>query len=139
MKQKGKMVNAVNGKSMEQLRTETEKISQYIRQCGYNLIELWECKWTQLKCHCLNLRQFIQKQRKHLHNKPFMTEKEIIDAVKSNELFGLVECDISVPPHLKAHFAEMTPIFKNIKISLDDVGETMRQFVRENKLMSQPC
>ena len=37
MKQKGKMVNAVNGKSMEQLRTETEKISQYIRQCGYNL------------------------------------------------------------------------------------------------------
>ena len=68
-----------------------------------------------------------------------MTEKEIIDAVKSNELSGLVECDISVPPHLKAHFAEMTPIFKNIKISLDDVGETMRQFVRENKLISQPC
>ena len=67
-----------------------------------------------------------------------MTEEQILTGVRNNSFFGLVECDVEVPQHLRKHFSEMAPIFKNIKISLDDIGEMMREYAAENKLMSQP-
>ena len=50
----------------------------------------------------------------------------------------MVLCDIRVPKELKDYFSEMTPIFKNIKISREDVGEPMREYAIANKLMPQP-
>ena len=50
----------------------------------------------------------------------------ILELVKSECLFGMVLCDIMVPEELKDYFSEMTPIFNNIKISQEDVGEPMR-------------
>ena len=67
-----------------------------------------------------------------------MTEQEVLKAVKEDTLFGMVECDISVPEHLKDYFSEMTPIFKNKKISRNDLGEPMKKYAEENKLLSQP-
>ncbi|GMF35064.1 unnamed protein product [Phytophthora lilii] len=40
----------------------------------------------------------------------------IIDDIKTDKIFGFLECDIETPEHLKAYFSEMTPIFKNIEI-----------------------
>ncbi|GMF36857.1 unnamed protein product [Phytophthora lilii] len=40
----------------------------------------------------------------------------IIDDIKSDKIFGFLECDIETPEHLKEYFSEMTPIFKNIEI-----------------------
>ena len=67
-----------------------------------------------------------------------MSEQEVLEAVKEGTLFGLVECDIEVPKHLRAHFAEMTPIFKNVKISRDDIGEPMKKYAEANHIMKQP-
>jgi hypothetical protein len=53
-------------------------------------------------------------------------------------LFGVVECDIRVPESLKEKFAEMCPIFKNIEISRDDIGEYMKTYAEENDIMSRP-
>ena len=134
----GIMKNEKNGKTMEQLRIETEKNSKYIQQCGYNLVELWECQWKKKKAQQNELRQFLQKYRRSLDYKAQMTETDIIAAVKAETLFGMVECDISVPDHLKEYFSEMTPIFKNIHVSLDDIGEPMKQYANTNGLMKQP-
>lgn len=41
-------------------------------------------------------------------------------------------------PHLRKYMEEMTPIFKNVEVSRDDIGETMRQFALKNDLMPQP-
>ena len=67
-----------------------------------------------------------------------MTEAEVLEAVKEGTLFGMVECDIEVPEDLKDHFAEMTPIFKNVNVSRDDIGEPMREYAEANHLMKQP-
>ena len=59
MEEQGVAKNEKNGKTMEQLRKETVKNSNYIRQCGYQLVELWECEWQQMKSQNLHLRQFL--------------------------------------------------------------------------------
>ena len=67
-----------------------------------------------------------------------MNEQKILEAIEEGTLFGLVECDIKMPEHLRTHFDEMTPIFKNIDVSLEDIGEPMKKYAEQNKLMSQP-
>ena len=67
-----------------------------------------------------------------------MNEQQILEAIQEGTLFGLVECDIKVPEHLRTHFDEMTPIFKNTDVSLEDIGEPMKKYAEQNKLMSQP-
>ena len=55
----------------------------------------------------------------------------IIDDIKSDKIFGFLECDIETPPHLKDYFSEMTPIFKNTEIDPMDkdlVGEHMYDY-----------
>ncbi|KAG3105520.1 hypothetical protein PI125_g13421 [Phytophthora idaei] len=44
----------------------------------------------------------------------------IIDDIKSDKIFGFLECDIRTPENLKQYFSEMTPIFKNILIDCTD-------------------
>ena len=60
-----------------------------------------------------------------------MTEEQVLEAVKERTLFGMVECDIKVPEHLRSHFEEMTPIFKNTTVSLDDIGEPMKMYAEQ--------
>ncbi|KAK3741920.1 hypothetical protein QZH41_001681 [Actinostola sp. cb2023] len=43
-----------------------------------------------------------------------------------------------VPESLKEKFSEMCPIFKNIEISREDIGEYMKEFAEENDMMKQP-
>ena len=138
MQEKGVTQNDRNGKTMEQLRADTQKNSRYIRQCGYQLIEMWECEWKKMKTENPALQQFLRKFRRPLDYKQTMNEQQILEAIQEGSLFGLVEWDIKVPEHLRTHFDEMTPIFKNTDVSLGDIGETMKKYAEQNKLMSQP-
>ena len=53
-------------------------------------------------------------------------------------MFGFVECDIEVPDQLKEYFSEMTPIFKNVDVCLDDVGEFMQNYAKEHNIQDVP-
>ena len=39
---------------------------------------------------------------------------------------------------MRAKMGEMTPVFKNVNISREDLGDSMRLFAEENGIMSQP-
>ena len=61
--------------------------------------------------------------------------KRLIDVVKSGSIFGIISVDIHTPEHLKDYFSEMTPIFKNTLVSIEDVGEYMKYHLeREGKI-----
>ena len=60
--------------------------------------------------------------------------KNIVDG----NLFGIVECDISVPDHLRTYFTEMQPIFENANISRDDIGEFMYSYAIKHDILKQP-
>ena len=135
----GNNVHPKNGKTMAELREETKRNSDYIRQCGYNLVELWECEWKQMKQQDPAIWKFIDtRYRRPLDKKRTMTQAEVLQAIVDEKLFGLVQCDLETPEELKPHFEEMTPIFKNTNISREDIGETMKAYADTHGLLSQP-
>ena len=71
-------------------------------------------------------------------NKRKMTQDQIVQAVMEDKLFETLEVDISVPDHLKSKFSEMTPMFKNIEVSRDDIGDHMKTYAQERNVMNQP-
>jgi hypothetical protein len=41
-------------------------------------------------------------------------------------------------PGMRGHFEEMTPIFKNTEIGIDDIGDHMREYAEKENLMTRP-
>ena len=66
------------------------------------------------------------------------SEYEFLDLIYNDKIFGLVLCDIETPPEKKEYFSEFCPIFKNVKVTRDDIGEFMESFAEKNNLLSQP-
>ena len=53
------------------------------------------------------------------------TFSDVTEKVLRDEWFGFAEVDIEVPGHLRDHFSEMAPIFKNITIPEAEVPQHM--------------
>ena len=86
-----------------------------------------------------DIQHFLASEfHRPLDKQKTLDEKQIIQAVKEGSLFGCVECDIRVPDHLRSKFIEMCPIFKNVEISRDDIGEYMKNFGEEHGIMNRP-
>ena len=116
--------NKLNGKTMATLLADTKKHTTYLRR-HVKVVEMWECAWKRER----------DPPRRQKWN---MTQQQIIAAVVDGTLFGMVECDVRVPSELRAHFAEMQPIFKNATVTRDDIGSFMQQYAEEHDIMSTP-
>ena len=58
---------------------------------------------------------------------------DIISGVESDEIFGFIKLTIRVPTELISKYSDFPPIFKNVEIKLEDIGETMQQFCKDTK------
>ena len=58
--------------------------------------------------------------------------------MKRRKLFGYVQCDLKVPEHLKAYFANFPPMFKNTVVSRNDIEDLMNEYGEKEGNMSQP-
>ena len=59
------------------------------------------------------------------------TVKDIENGILTGEIFGIVKCNLRVPPgELTSYFSDFPPIFKNTKIDLKDVGPHMEEYSR---------
>jgi hypothetical protein len=117
------------GKTFGDIHRKTEGISDYIRSCGYTLIEIWECDW----------KRHPNRPKSVENNKTNLTsESDILNAIKSNDLFGLVLVDIRTPDHLKERFAELPPIFKNTEVCREDIGDFMKAYAEKTGTLKHP-
>ena len=48
-----------------------------------------------------------------------------------------MQCDLSVPDQIKAKFSNLPPIFKNIDVSRNDIGEYMKTCAEESDFLKQ--
>ena len=58
--------------------------------------------------------------------------------MKEGKLFGYAQCNIEVLGKLRANFANFLPIFNNTLVSNSDMGDLMKNYAEEEKLLSQP-
>ena len=108
---------------------------RYLESCGYTVITCWECEfWRAVKnngpLHGYMLREFPYI--------PPMGEKTLLEKVETGAFFGLLQCSVRVPDHLKSHFADFPPLFKNVDVSRSDIGAHMREVAESNELMKKP-
>ena len=63
----------------------------------------------------------------------------ILQAIQEDHMFSAIECDVHDPDKLKPKFAEMCPIFKNKDISVDHIGDHIKNFaLNGNNIMTTP-
>ena len=103
------------------------------RSKGYKVVEMCECEWLEIRKTNRELQRLIATEvRQSLDVVKIMSLERILSEVRNGRLFGWVEVD------LKDKFSEMCPIFKNINISRDDIGEYMKAQAEEHEIMAQP-
>ena len=71
----------------------------------------------------------------HFPFKRPLSANSIVQNIRNETMFGYVQCDLSVPDELKAKFNNFPPIFKNIDVSRNDIGEYMKVYAEENDLL----
>jgi len=109
---------------MDDRYKDTQDISKYILDHGYTLRVMWECDFKALH---LTIPTTYYTPTEALVR---LEQRAIIQAVEDELIFGLVTCDIHVPDLLKPYFEDLTPIFKNTTVTIDDIGPTMQAFCR---------
>ena len=116
----------------KQRLTMTRKRLQYLVELGYELEVIWECEWKEMVKTQREVRDFVQIFESVWYPKQLVlaSAESVVDAVKSGEFFGLVQCDIFVPDHLLTKFSEMSPVFGHLEISYDLLSPHMQDFVK---------
>ena len=92
---------------MDERRASTEKKHKYLRDIG-RLVVMKECDF--------HVSQHF----------PVLSSEQLLEEICNGKYFGAAVCDIYVPENLKAYFAEMPPVFKNVKVTIDNVGPYMK-------------
>ena len=108
---------------------------EYIQQKGYKVIEMWKCKWWELYRTDATVKNHLRAN--FPYQRP-LSEERLMQEIKSGRLFGYDQCDLKVPEHLKAYFANFPPIFKNTVVGTNDIGDLMKEFAEKERIMSQP-
>ena len=82
----------------EEIRKKTEEKHASLRGLGYDLRVMRECEWLDFKkANPHRFRDDRTQNQKKVWQTKALTEAEIVDLVKSGDMFGFVEVDISVP------------------------------------------
>ena len=69
---------------------------------------MWECNWLELYRTDATVKNHLPAN--FPYQRP-LSEKQLMQDNKSRKLFGYVQCDLKVPEHLKAYFADFPPNF----------------------------
>ena len=96
---------------------------------------MWECEWWRLYKTTNTVKQHI---REHFLYKRSLAAEQLLEDIKKVNLCGYVQCDIEIPENLRSKFDSFPPIFKNTLVSKSDIGDLMKNYAEEERLLSQP-
>ena len=96
---------------------------------------MWECEWWRLYKTTNTVKQHI---REHFCYRRSLAAEQLLEEIKKGKLIGYVQCDNEVPENLRANFANFPPIFRNTLVIKNDIGDLMKNYAEEERLLSQP-
>ena len=88
--------------------------------------------------NCTKQPILLNNIREHFPYKPSFAAEQLFEELKAGRLFGYVQCDIEVPENLGANSANFPPIFRNTLVSKSGIGDLMKNYAEEERLLSQP-
>ena len=124
--------------TVKDIRARDQQRVRDLQDKGHTVEIIWEKDWEALVTQSPEIKAYSSQHRTYTHFKKYLNQDQIIHYIQDGRLFGFVECDIEVPDHLKEYFSEMTPIFKNVNVRLDDVGEFMQEYAKEHSIKDVP-
>ncbi|KAK3085829.1 hypothetical protein FSP39_009262 [Pinctada imbricata] len=128
----------------------TQATTAFLRDQGYDVTEMWECEFRQLKKNSSSLKKLIDARSPQFFrsHKGKVTEDQILRAVNDGTLFGMIEVDISVPEQWPIHiqndlspydyFEEMAPLFCTSDVPFELIGSHMQEYVKSHGLSEKP-
>ena len=108
---------------------------RYKQEKGLNFIEIWGCEWWRLYKGTNNVKQHF---REHFPNRRSDAAEQLLKETKTGKFFGSVQCDIELLEKLISKIDSFRQNFKNTLVSKNDIGDLMKNYVDEARLMSQP-
>jgi hypothetical protein len=96
---------------------------------GYQLEVMWECQFDKL----LPTWKDIKTPLIPYILKPRLTENEIIEGIRSEEIFGFIVSDISTPDHIVQKMRDFPPIIKREIITKDFLTPFMKKQIEIEK------
>ena len=96
---------------------------------------MWECEWWRLYKTINTVKQHIPE---HFPYRRSLAAEQLLEEIKKGKLFGYVQCDTEVPEFLRSKLDNFPPIFKNILVSKNDIGDLMKTYAEEEVIMSPP-
>ena len=124
-----KIMRGMNKKEQDQMQKE------FFQQKGYKIIEMWECNWWDLYRTDATVKNHLRANFPFQRN---LSEERLMQEIRSGRLFGYVQCELKVPEHLKAYFANFPPYFKNTAVSRNDDGDLIKEYAEKERIKSQP-
>ena len=93
------------------------------------LIQIFECEWFKVK-EPVNVKISKFFARKNIQ------ANEIMEAIVSDQFYGIIRCDIFSPPSVVDHFSKLNhpPIFTHIQVDENMVGSVMKDILAEKKI-----
>ena len=108
---------------------------EYIQQKGYKFIEMWERNWWDIYLTDATVKN--QLRANFPYQRPVCAER-LVQGLKTRRLLVHVQCDVKLPEHLKAYFANFPPILKKTVVSRNDIGDLMKEYAKKQGIMSKP-
>ena len=107
----------------------------YIQEKSFKVIEMCECEWWRLYKTTNTVKQHI---REHFPYRRSLAAEQLLEEIKKGKLFGYVQCDIEVPENLRSRFVKFPRTFKNTLVSKSDIGDLMKKYAEDERVLSQP-
>ena len=116
------------------LKKPDELRRNFIKQKGFSVNDMWECeRWRLYKTGTI-LKEHI---REIFPYRGSLAEYQLLEEIKTGELFGYVQCNKENPNKLKPHFS-FFPSFKNTIVNRKDIGNLKKQYAEEEGRMFEP-
>ena len=96
---------------------------------------MWDCEWWRLYKTSNTVKQHIREQFPYRRS---LAAEQLLEEIKEGKLFGYEQCDIEVPENMRSKFVNFPPIFRNTLVSKSDIGDLMKSYAEEERLLSQP-
>ena len=106
----------------------------YLREKKNSIVEIWEYKKRQNPSENYEIKPFV---RSGFPIQRPLNFNNLLSGIRSGDLLGSVQCDIKVPDNLKK-IESLPSHFENTPVSRSDIGEFMKGYTEENKLLTQP-